>query len=230
MSTDIKRLHAYDFLMVVAIIFMIVDHVGLFFLTDIESLRIVGRVAAPLFLFLAGYGNSYVKPSYVFYGFILTYLIGDYPLDILITFFLLSLFYQYLIRFLSNFVSIIIVFYLSIIMSFLSLYLSYGFFALLFFMAGKSLYNNNLIYSFVYLFSAFIVYFAFYYLFFYYNDIIFIISSIFLSLVFGYFYNDVLTIKRKSNNYYFCLISRYSLQIYIVHIAAFSLLAAIHIN
>jgi len=48
----------YDFFKFIAIFVMILDHLGAYFFTDVEFLRVVGRLAAPLFLFLVGYSGS----------------------------------------------------------------------------------------------------------------------------------------------------------------------------
>ena len=53
-----QRLICYDFFKFVAILVMIIDHVGKYFLPEIEILRVIGRVAAPLFFFLVGYSKS----------------------------------------------------------------------------------------------------------------------------------------------------------------------------
>ncbi len=55
------RPNLYDYLKIIALLTMIVDHVGFFLYPEIEILRIVGRIAFPLFLFLVGWNHSYQR-------------------------------------------------------------------------------------------------------------------------------------------------------------------------
>lgn len=52
---NIERVNKQDYLKFLAIICMIIDHIGLYFLPDCWSLRAIGRVAFPIFAFYAGY-------------------------------------------------------------------------------------------------------------------------------------------------------------------------------
>ena len=53
------RPNLYDYLKIVAIFTMIIDHVGYFFAPEIIELRLIGRVAFPIFLFLVGFNQNY---------------------------------------------------------------------------------------------------------------------------------------------------------------------------
>ncbi len=53
------RPNLYDYIKVLALITMVVDHVGFFIFPDIIWLRVIGRIAFPLFLLLVGYNGSY---------------------------------------------------------------------------------------------------------------------------------------------------------------------------
>ena len=53
------RPNLYDYLKVIAIITMIIDHIGYLYFPDALALRLIGRVALPLFLFLVGVNGSY---------------------------------------------------------------------------------------------------------------------------------------------------------------------------
>lgn len=55
--------NSYDMLKAIAIVAMIVDHVGLFFYPDIPLLRIIGRASYPLFAFCLGYNQKYKLDS-----------------------------------------------------------------------------------------------------------------------------------------------------------------------
>lgn len=52
------RPNYYDILKVIAIVFMIIDHIWYFFFPHLIILRILGRISMPIFLFLVGYNSS----------------------------------------------------------------------------------------------------------------------------------------------------------------------------
>jgi len=54
-----RVVNSHDLLKVLAIAVMVVDHTGRFFVDDNVWMRLVGRMAAPLFFFLIGYSGSY---------------------------------------------------------------------------------------------------------------------------------------------------------------------------
>jgi hypothetical protein len=51
--------NSYDLLKAVALLAMIIDHIGAYIFPDQPWLRLIGRVAMPLFLFLVGYSQTY---------------------------------------------------------------------------------------------------------------------------------------------------------------------------
>ncbi len=53
------RPNLYDYLKVVAILTMIVDHLGYYLFPEVLEFRLIGRVAFPLFLFLVGFNASF---------------------------------------------------------------------------------------------------------------------------------------------------------------------------
>ena len=84
------ELNSYDVIKFIAIITMIIDHIGLYFIVEtLEYWRAIGRFAAPLFFFLTGYVSKYhIRSNILFYGAIITLVSFDagYPfhLNILI--------------------------------------------------------------------------------------------------------------------------------------------------
>ena len=54
-----KRPNLYDILKVLALVCMIIDHIGYFLYPEVIWLRRVGRIAFPIFLFLVWYNHSY---------------------------------------------------------------------------------------------------------------------------------------------------------------------------
>jgi len=53
------QINTHDLMKVLAIVTMVVDNVGVFFMDDNVWMRLVGRMAAPLFFYLVGYSGSY---------------------------------------------------------------------------------------------------------------------------------------------------------------------------
>lgn len=92
---SLTRLHrrrpanTYDLLKCVAVLTMIIDHIGLYLMPEAMWWRVVGRVAFPLFLFLVGYSGITRTDTRVLIGAVLVS-IGEYlvngtvfPLNIL---------------------------------------------------------------------------------------------------------------------------------------------------
>ena len=52
------QVNSHDVLKVIAVVSMLVDHVGLYYLHDNLTCRVIGRLAAPLFFFLIGSSRS----------------------------------------------------------------------------------------------------------------------------------------------------------------------------
>ncbi|WP_341748400.1 TraX family protein [Candidatus Tisiphia endosymbiont of Dascillus cervinus] len=51
-----------DFLKTIAIITMMIDHLGLYFFPEYEIMRVIGRISMPIFCFFVGY-NFHKKPK-----------------------------------------------------------------------------------------------------------------------------------------------------------------------
>lgn len=95
MKPYIKTLPAdlttYDFLKLLAVVTMIIDHIGLYFFPEQNEWRAVGRMSMPLWLFLVGYANTRDIPPILWAGAFI--LLGSYlvagnallPLNILFT-------------------------------------------------------------------------------------------------------------------------------------------------
>lgn len=86
-----RPLNRYDALKLIALAAMTLDHISLYQLPDLEWLRVLGRVAAPSFLFLVGYNGSYAFRWPLFFAALIVTL-GDgllrdvwYPQNILWT-------------------------------------------------------------------------------------------------------------------------------------------------
>lgn len=90
-------LTSYDLLKTLAIVLMLVDHVGYYFFPDENVWRIIGRVCVPLWFFLIGYARTRdLDPRFVIGGGLLVvadFVVGHnvLPLNILFTMFLMRL-------------------------------------------------------------------------------------------------------------------------------------------
>jgi hypothetical protein len=68
-----NELNSYDVIKFLAIITMIIDHIGYYLVENNEYLRASGRLAAPLFFFITGYVSNYqIKLAILVYGVIIT--------------------------------------------------------------------------------------------------------------------------------------------------------------
>lgn len=138
-----KNVNNYDLLKVIAIITMVIDHIGLYILGDNLNCRIIGRMSAPIFFFLIGYNLSYkFRPRLLIYGLVLTiftyYFSGTFSLNILLNFLLVRLFLNYSSSILKANSTIAL---LSIYLAYISLYIlpfiDYSTFGLLVAISGK---------------------------------------------------------------------------------------------
>ncbi|MBM3618164.1 MAG: hypothetical protein FJX23_06410 [Alphaproteobacteria bacterium] len=81
--------NTYDLLKFVALVFMVIDHIGFYLFPDIPWLRAIGRVSFPIFLFLIGYSKTTRFDVLILLGAILVFinagLVGTFiiPLNIL---------------------------------------------------------------------------------------------------------------------------------------------------
>jgi uncharacterized membrane protein len=88
---------SYDLLKSLAILLMIVDHVGFYFLPDEDWLRAIGRASMPIWCFLIGYANSRDLSRPLWMGAALlilsSFLFGGqiFPLSMLVTIILMRL-------------------------------------------------------------------------------------------------------------------------------------------
>ena len=89
-----------DVLKAVAALSMVIDHLGWLFLDDDPYLRLLGRVAAPVYFFLVGHASRYPIAAGLFiYGAIITgfysFEVQRFTLDILIVFLFVRVFLSY---------------------------------------------------------------------------------------------------------------------------------------
>lgn len=90
-KTDTPYLTSYDLLKSLALLLMLLDHVGYYFYPQNEWFRVVGRACVPIWFFLVGYARSrdLSKPLWIGAGLIIlaNFALGGgiFPLNILVT-------------------------------------------------------------------------------------------------------------------------------------------------
>lgn len=86
-----KSFNTHDFIKVLAIVIMIIDHVGDYLFPDNHWLRLIGRIGLPMWFFLIGYVNKLRMNKFlIVYGILLScsgsFLYHKLWIDILLTF------------------------------------------------------------------------------------------------------------------------------------------------
>jgi len=233
--TVFKKLHrygleinSYDLIKAIAITTMIIDHLGLYIFDNQLWFRVIGRSAAPLFFFITGYvGRSKFKWNILIYGLILsliTYFTEDKIFfNILVNFVLIKwVLNYYQPEKLSNRLlplSFILMLAASL---FISPYLEYGLFGLMF-AFGARLISVKDDRGPIWLAATVICYFLYESLvfsFFQYRpyEYVFIAICLILFNTFFWFRMRKWEIK-KIMHMPILILSRYSLEIYFIHLA-----------
>ncbi|MCB1865487.1 MAG: hypothetical protein KDG50_08645 [Chromatiales bacterium] len=84
-------LTSYDLLKTLALILMLIDHVGAYFFPEQAGWRIFGRISFPIWLFLVGYSNTRTIPWTLVAGAVVlaasSFVVGEpiFPLSVLVT-------------------------------------------------------------------------------------------------------------------------------------------------
>ncbi len=150
-----QNITSYDLLKTFALITMFVDHIGYFFYEDIQELRLIGRLSAPVWFFLIGYalhkrselrlwiwgtillvGSVYMQNGY-----------GALPLNIIFTFLLIRALLDYvMVRATQDFEKLFGILTICAIIAIPSMFiLEYGSLGFLFAMCGYiARHKNNL--------------------------------------------------------------------------------------
>lgn len=218
-----------------ALFFMLLDHFAYFIYPEASFLRVLGRLAAPLFFFAYGFSlasRDVTRPqSRFFFAAILVssavYLFRHdfFPLDVLFTFFAISLLPAR--SHISMSTNILPIFAFSFLTYFLtSDYLPYGFFPFAFFALGYSVLFNMPFSYHRYISISVFAYFIYQCSFFSYSpEYAFLITVAFYYIIsidfpynsskMGFWYRGFDLGKTLS------CVSRNSLLLYIVHIVAF---------
>ncbi len=123
------NLTSYDFLKSVAVILMVIDHIGLYFFYNEEWFRVIGRLCVPIWFFLVGYARSRDLSSNIWWGMLIlvwaNFTIGTYilPLNILASIIIVRLIIDFVAEnmllekayfFIINMVLLVFVFFINL--------------------------------------------------------------------------------------------------------------------
>lgn len=139
-----KALTSYDLLKTLAILLMVIDHVGYFFFPEEAWFRVVGRLCVPIWFFLIGYANTREIPrlwwSAAIAVFLSAIITGGYifPVNILFTLIFARFAIDWvMMRGLRNHEAFAGMFFLCVLLSLPSMiFVEYGFIGILFAMMG----------------------------------------------------------------------------------------------
>ena len=137
-------LTSYDLLKSLALILMLVDHIGYFFFPDESWFRVIGRLSVPIWFFLSGYANTRQVQSVIWIGALVvafsTVVSGEYilPFNILISLAIARLWIDRIMAgALQSYESFAGMFFLLFFLSFPTMFLfEYGTMALMFTVMG----------------------------------------------------------------------------------------------
>jgi len=232
------NLNTHDILKIAAIIAMIIGHYGNYFLPEELTLRVIGRVAVPVFLFLVGYSLQYkFRASVLFFAIASTltdliFHLPILPLNILYT----IVFWRFVMFKIEKseysiennlFFLFTLVIFLTLPMVFI---LDGDSLAFLFILCGyltrKNIKGKKIIlfYSLTYVISvaATLFYFDFSPI---QQTSIIILVALMMYIFYNYSFSKLNIIKNKVLIYIIKFMSRYSLYIYGTHVIIFKIIA-----
>lgn len=230
-----KQLTTHDALKIVGVSFMILDHLGDFFFNDQMTLRVLGRLAAPLFFFLIGYTSRLrISKTLIFFGIVLSLLQSDLYrhvfVNILINFIFLQLFLSLLQakapRLFNNTVFFISFTLLCTVLSFFTYhFLEYGFLGWIIALGArlKALQGKKMsIKADFWLLTGLVVYFLFecsYFRFELSRPHLALFQALMLGLYLSFSFYRLAPVRCPAGiRVLFLILSRYSLEIYFYHL------------
>lgn len=228
-----NELNSYDVIKFIAIITMIIDHTGYFFVEDNDYLRAIGRLAAPLFFFITGYVPNYqIRRSIWVYGFILTganfWFRHQLYINILIVFAAIKWVLEYWKPENKSILTLVIIFLLIYLVTLFSRdFIEYGFLGFAYAGCGRlKATRSKPVLASILIVVTFLVQMMDKIL---YHDNIYVILLILtvaaiLFFLFSSFRYRVFQIKPLLKNS-LLIFSRYSLEIYFWHLLAFGIIA-----
>lgn len=229
-----QRINSHDLVKLMALLFMVIDHIGQFLFPEIIWFRLLGRGAMPLFFFLIGFhGKLHISISLLIFGVILTFdnwlLYYIIYFNILLNFALSYLVFKYFKLSEQSTAILVLVFLIASLLNFY-IYprIEYGTIGLMF-MVSAQLLNKKAPYAFSFLIYTLVFYF-------FWESMIFnfftpqgVLTAlmVFLGLLFYLMLSYQLETYESPPTVSLPIrvLSRYSLEVYFLHLMAFHLLA-----
>ncbi len=88
-----RKINTHDVIKAIAMLSMISDHLGAYFLRDMPYLRLFGEIAAPMYFFVAGLHVTKIRYDFLLLGIVITYVtyltFGFVYFNILVSFFII---------------------------------------------------------------------------------------------------------------------------------------------
>lgn len=226
-------LNTYDVFKNVAFFAMVIDHIGYYFLPQIFLLRVIGRISMVIFAVLYGYSFSKRNNNILLYGiltavFVQFFVEHDFlPLNVLFAFYISSFFINIFEYVYNKYYSIFCLFLVMFIpAAFISnVFVEYGISMLFLLLCGKIFKKENktrkdVITSIL----IFVIYTLYQTLNFGFNLFEFLFLMLLLTIVYLYLFNLKIQ-KVDFNNKIMLFVSRYSLELYFIHLLIFSIMA-----
>jgi hypothetical protein len=233
---DVNR---YDILKTVALTAMIVDHLGLYIFKNVFFFRVIGRVSMPIFAIL--YGFSYKKANHqILVCAVIMSIIAGYlhypvmPLNILYTLYIFGFTLKSVERFYRKhepfFLFVLVMFLFLIIPS--GLFVEYGFAVLYYMFFGVLVKKENLSsYDKTAIFTIYLCVTFYMYEEVMFNKFYCFLATLYLAALFLYMriqrnsMLDKIIVSDERIKKTMLICSRYSLYLYVLHIAIYMLIA-----
>lgn len=227
------ELNKYDIFKNIAFIAMIIDHIGYYFLPQLFFLRVIGRISAVIFAVLYGYGCKKPNNKVLCYGILTTVIVqlfienNRFPLNILFTFYISSFLLNELEDIYNNHywcfcLSLIILFPITVISA---VFIEYGIIMLFLMLCGRIFKKENKTQRDVISTRLIFIIYALYQIF---NFNFNLFESLCVMLCFACIYVYMFDFKIQKaifNSKIMLFISRYSLELYFIHLLILSVLA-----
>lgn len=232
------ELNNYDIFKILALLTMVIDHIGIFLLFNapyVSWFRTIGRLSLPLFAILHGisFKNTSTKSNLIVYGALTSlsmyYTLGIdiFPLNILFNFFISSLVFDEVNKMYntSPLVGLLFLIITYLAHPIFSFFAEYGTFVLLFMIVGKNFakIGNNIhdaIFG-ILTFALYIIVQSSKFSLSLYQIVLFSIGMLIIYLsTFNFRFREYYHLK---SNKILLFLSRYSLELYFIHIFIFSI-------
>lgn len=227
--TKERAFNNYDLMKSIAFFAMVIDHIGYYFFPQVYLLRAIGRGSAIIFALLFGITKHKKNNKILLYAILTSLLLmffenTIFPLNILFNFYLSYFLVDYLedIYYNNNILFNILLILLIPMSIFLNIFLEYGIIFLFLVFCGrlfskkeKTKKDKN---TAIAIFALFFIYQVL-------NFGFGLINSLIVAVIFYLIFKNMYDFKIKNikENKYLLFISRYSLQLYTIHLLIFNI-------